>query len=242
MKRKSKIGKQEFVQIVQNYYRHNNKILSTVELLDRSYTAADSLSWCLRSPFPSRFINHAFYSRSMEQLNYCHFLISDTSRLLQQQSKHNSTIQIYRGMRLSRKIIEKLANNIGRLICTSWFFVCTKSRATAITSALSPKHRSDLIPVLFKIYCDSTSTYLELSKNTSSPLTVCDLCTAFRILYVSQDQMVIVKIKMANDDGQRLAHEYQERHINLPTVSLLDQLVDPSKSRNRQQLQNKGKP
>ncbi|CAF1192969.1 unnamed protein product [Rotaria sordida] len=229
MMRKSKIGKQEFIEVVQNYYRHNNKILALIETLDHSYTAADALSWCLRFPFPSRFINNALYSRNMEQLKFCRFLISDASRFLQQQSKHNSSKQFYRGMKLSSELVEKFVKNIGRLICTSWFLVCTKSRIMALAAASSPTCRPDLIPVLFKIDCDSTTPYVELSKNVSSPIIVFDVCTAFRILHVCQDQMVVVRMKIATDDGRKVAREYKEKHQSIPIETLLDQLVNPSK-------------
>jgi hypothetical protein len=226
--RKSKIGKQEFIGIVQNYYQHNNKILALIEQLDHTYIAADALSWCLRSPFPSRFVNHALFSRNRTQINLCHFIISDASHFLQQQPKHPSTTQVYRGMKLSSELVEKYIKNIGRLICTSRFFVCTKSRTTALAAASSTTYRPDLIPVLFKIDCDSTTSYFELSKNVPSATIVFDACSVFRILYVAQEQMVIVKMKIASDDGRKAAREYKAKHEGVPIETLLDLLVHPS--------------
>ena len=230
MTRKSKTGKQEFIEVVQDYYQHNNKTLALIEQLDHSYIATDALSWCLRSPFPSRFVNHALYSRNREQLNLCRFLISDASHVLQQQPKHPSSTQVYRGMKLSSELVEKYIKNIGKLVCTSRFFVCTKSRTTALAAASSATYRPDLIPVLFKIDCDSTTSYFESSKNVSSPIIVFDVCSAFRILYVAQEQMVIVKMKIASDDGRKVAREYKAKHDGVSIETLLDQLVHPSKS------------
>ncbi|CAF1330185.1 unnamed protein product [Rotaria sp. Silwood1] len=245
MTRKSKIGKQEFIEVVQNYYRHNNKILALIDKFNHSYIAADALSWCLRSPFPSRFINHSLHSRNMEQLNFCRFLINDASHFLQQQPKHKTSTQFYRGMKLSSELVEKFVKNTGGLICTSWFLVCTKSRTAALTAASSPIYRPDLIPVLFKIDCDSTTPYFELSKNVSPSIIVFDACTAFRILYISQDQMVIVKMKIATDDGRKVARDYKEKHGSIAIETLLDQLVEPSKARILKQplehpIKNKG--
>ncbi|CAF3077680.1 unnamed protein product [Rotaria sp. Silwood2] len=235
MTRKSKIGKHEFIEVVQNYYRHNNKIITLIEDLEHSYIAAHALTWCLRSPFPSRFINHALYSRNMEQLNFCRFLISDASHFLQQQSKHHSSAQFYRGMKLPRELVEKFVKSIGGLICTSWFLVCTKSRTMALAAASSPAYRPDLIPVLFKIDCDSMTPYFELSKNVSSPIIIFDVSTAFRILHVGQDQMVVVKMKIVSDDGQKVAREYKEKHKSVSIETLLDQLANPSRTRILQQ-------
>ncbi|CAF3473434.1 unnamed protein product [Rotaria socialis] len=229
MTRKSNIGKQEFMEVTQNYYQYNNKILALIREFGHSYVVADALSWCLRSPFPSRFISHALYSRNMENLNLCRFLINGATRFLEQQPKHKSSTQFYRGMKLHSEFVTSFAKNIGKLMCTSWFFVCTKSRTVALAAAQSPAYRPDLIPVFFKIDCDSKTAYVELFENVSSPVIVFDICTTFRILYVGQDQMVIVKMKIASDDGRKAACEYKKKYESASIEELLDQVACPSK-------------
>lgn len=171
----------------------------------------------------------------MDQLSSCRFLIGDASRFIKRQNKHNSSAQFYRGMKLPPALIDKLTKNTGGLMCTSWFLICTKSRTAALAAALSPAYRPDLIPVLFKIDCDSTTPYFELTKNMPTPTVVLDVCTTFRLLYVGQDQMVVVKMKVVSDDGQKMAREYKKKFENLSTEVLLAQLVDPRKSLKRHQ-------
>ena len=222
--------------MAKNYYRQNIKILTSVEEFGDYYLAPDAINWCFRSPFPSRFIRHAFDFQYMAQLNLCRFLISDISNILNQQPKHSSTTQLYRGMKLPRELVEQFSRNVGQLVCTSWLFTCTKSRLSALTAASSTIYRPDFISVFFKIDCDLTASYYEVSKNVPSPVIVFNIYTPFRILYVTQDSMVIVKLKTASGDGVRMAHEYKEKYGNISMEKLLDQIKNSSKLLIPQQL------
>jgi hypothetical protein len=202
-------------------------IIRLIDDLDKSYRPIDVISWCFHSPFPSRFIHHALRSRNKEQLSICRCLFVDASRAFQQYPKRKTSDQFYRGMKLSNEILQKFEANIGRLMCTSGFFPCTKSRTNALTLASLPGYRSDLLPVFFKIDCDASSLYIEVNNKSSSPLIAFDICTTFRIVYVNRGSMTVIKMKAAGEIGNKIALTFLEQHRDATIQSLLDKLTKP---------------
>jgi len=217
------------MEMARHYYRDNARIIGLIEELEKSYRPAEVISWCLRSPFPARFLLHALRSHSKAQLNICRFLFADVSRFFQQHPKHKSGDQVYRGMKLSSELLDKFEANVGQLVCTSGFFPCTKSRTTALSVASLPTYRPDLLPVFFKIDCDASAPYTELPIRHSSSVIVFDTCTAFRVAYVHRGQMSIIKLKTAGEAGNKFALDYLEKHKDEKIQSILDELLKPPK-------------
>jgi hypothetical protein len=211
------------------YYRDNSRIIELTGEFEKSYRPAEVISWCLRSPFPARFLLYALRSHNKTQLNICRFLFADASRFFQQHPKRKSSDQVYRGMKLSKELLDRFEAHVGQLVCTSGFFPCTKSRTNALTLASLPAFRSDLLPVLFKIDCDASSLYTELATKHSLPIIAFDVCIAFRVVYVNRGQMSIVKMKTAGEAGKKIALEYLGKHKDETIQSLLDELLKPPK-------------
>ncbi|CAF0910435.1 unnamed protein product [Rotaria sordida] len=227
--RKGSSNRNGLIEIARRYYRDNTRIIEIIEEFEKSYRHADVISWCFRSPFPTRFLLHALRSHNKAQLSVCRFLFADASRFFQQHSKHKSSDQVYRGMKLSSELLDKFETHVGQLICTSGFFPCTKSRTNALTLASLPTYRPDLLSVLFKIDCDASSLFTELSNKHSTSLIAFDACMAFRIVYVNRGQMSTVKLKTAGDAGKKIALEYLEKHPSETIQSLRDELLKPPK-------------
>ena len=204
-------------------------IIRLIEELDKTYRPAEVITWCLRSPFPSRFIHHALRSHNKEQLSFCRFLFADASRFIQQHPKRKSGEQFYRGMKLSNEILDRFESHVGQLVCTGGFFPCAKSRTNAINVASIPAYRPDLSPVLFKINCDVSSLYTEIENRYSSPMIVFDICTTFRIVYINRGPMTVIKMKTAGENGKKIAKDYLEQHKDETIQSLLDELMIPPK-------------
>ncbi len=213
--------------MARHYYRDNTKIIELIAELEKSYRPGEAISWCVRSPFPSRFLLHALRFHSKTQLNICRFLFTDAARFFQQQPKRKAGDQVYRGMKISSELLDRFEAQIGQLVCTSGFFPCTKSRTNALTSASLPAYRSDLIPVFFKIDCDASSLFTEIASKNSPPFIVFDACMAFRIVYVNRGQMSIVKMKTAAEAGKTIALGYLETHKDEKIQSVLDELLKP---------------
>jgi hypothetical protein len=176
-----------------------------------------------------RFLLHALRSHSKAQLSVSRSLFSDISRFFQQQPKRKSSDQVYRGMKLSKVLLDQFEAHVDQLVCTSGFFPCTKSRTNALALATSPSYRPDLVPVFFKIDCDASSPYTELPQKQSLPVIIFDTCVAFRVVYVHRDQMSIIKLKTAVEAGKKIALEYLDKHQEESIQSILDELLKPPK-------------
>ncbi|CAF2782598.1 unnamed protein product [Rotaria sp. Silwood2] len=227
--RKVSTNKQGFIGLARRYYRDNSRIIEIIEEFEKSYRSTDVINWCFRSPFPARLLLHALRFHNKAQLNICRSLFADASRFFQQHPKRKSSDQVYRGMKLSSELLDKFEAHVGQLICTSGFFPCIKSRTNALTLASLPAYRPDLLSVLFKIDCDASSLFTEISNKQTTPLIVFDVCMAFRIVYVNRGQMSIVKLKTEGEAGKKIALEYLEKHPKETIISLIDELLKPPK-------------
>lgn len=196
--------------------------MGIIDELEKSYRSADVLNWCLRSPFPARFLRHAIAFENQEQLDLCRFLFVDTIRIFQKQPTRKFCTQVYRGMKLSKEQLDRFEEYAGRLVCTSGFFPCTKSRTNAMALALSPNYRPDLLSVLFKVDCEAHDLFIEIS-NTVSPSStiVFDVCMTFRVVSIKRDQLTIITLKTAGNDGQQLAQKYLSSHPQMSVESIL---------------------
>ena len=212
------------------YYRNNQRRLRLVSEFERMYRPNYAIRWCASVPFPSYLLQHAFISFQPEQLHLCRFLIADASRMLQQQPKRARNIQLYRGMKLPSQLVDQLEMHTDKLMCTSGFFTCTKSRTVALELASAPGYRSDLSSVLFKVDCDPSTNLADVSTEGRPPMVIFDTATAFRIICVNRGATSIVKMKTVPDEGKKLALHYLEDHKEKTVQELLDELSIPPKS------------
>lgn len=131
----------------------------------------------------------------------------------------------FRGIKMTKELLDKLVNFTGKLMCPKGFFTCTTSRATALELARAPDYRPDLKPVLFKVYCNSSVPLGELAMRDSSKLIIFDAYSTFRIKWITLGPVSIVDLEPANNDGQRLAQEYKTRFKSSNVQNLLNQLL-----------------
>lgn len=214
---------------MRKYYQDNLRIVSLIEEFEKVYRPTDILSWCLRSPFPSRFLHHALRSHHKEGLRLCQSLLIDAVRRFQQQPARKTTDQFYRGMKLTNELLEQFETHVGQLVSTSAFFPCTKSRTNALTLASMANYRPDLYPVLFKVDCDGTTQYIEIPNKNAPSTIVFDLCTAFRIVYVNRGGMSVIKLKTATEAGKKIALNYLEQNKDKTIPTLMAELLIPPK-------------
>ncbi|CAF3470076.1 unnamed protein product [Rotaria socialis] len=207
------------------YYRDNGRIMEMIEDFGKSYRSSDVLQWCFHSPFTNHFLLHAIHFRNLEQLKVCRFMFIDTYRFFQQQPKHRLSDQFYRGMKLTTAVLDRFESHVGKLVCTSDFFPCTKSRTNALSLASLPNYRSDLLSVLFKIDCDSTSMYSQVSNKTSSNVILFGVSISFRVINVHRGPMSVIKMKPAVTDGQTIAQEYFKEHHDQSIQAILDEIL-----------------
>ena len=217
-------NKNDFLEMARNYYRNNPGRARLVDDFDRTYRAKDALRWCFHTPFPSNLLRHAFMFYDSDQLALCQFLITDASRIIQEQPKRTGHFQLYRGMKLPNRVVDQFETHTGKLVCASDFIICTKSRTIALELASSPGYRCDLSSILFKIECDVPVKFAELSIENRPPMSIFDVGTTFRIVCFNRGAISVVKMKAVSNEGKRLALEYKDSHREISVKILLDQL------------------
>ena len=217
----------DFVAMARTYYQNHSRRLQSVDDFDRMYRPKDALRWCFRSPFPSNLLRQALLSRHVDQLSLFRFLIVDASRLIQQPSRARTggVVQLYRGMKLSRDVVDRFEQHVGHLLCAGDFFPCTKSRAMALDLATSLRSRPDLVSVLFRIECDGTVRVSPTPLATRPPMFVFDLGTTFRLLSFSRMTLVVIRLNAVAGEAKRFVHEYRETHPGVPIATLLNELA-----------------
>ena len=214
--------KENLVSVGETHYADNPKLLDSLHHFDQFYSRSDALQWCFCSTFPSHYLHQALRTRQLESLDHCRFLVSDVSRILQQSSKHKSNTKLYRGMKLSKEYLDQLEEHCGQLICYKGYLTCTKSRKIAVAMANAPDHRSDLIPVLFKITADKSSPMGEISSKNESTKIIFDFYTTFRVIYVVREEMTTIKLEYAVTDGKGIAKEYLNKQGVENVINLLN--------------------
>lgn len=198
--------------------------MDAIDNFDCSYEKHDALKWCFSAQFPSRFLNYSLSTRNPRFIDLCRFLIVDVANVLKQPVYRKSSIQIFKSIKMTQELLEKLVNHTGKLICPKGFFTCTTSRVAALDLVRASDYRPDLKPVLFKLNCDSSVRIGELQGKDSSTLIVFDVYTAFRIKWVTLGPVSIVELESADKDGRNMALEYKTRTKSSNMEKLLNQL------------------
>lgn len=222
-------NRKRFLKIARAYYRSNSSRMSLINEFEQRYSPKDALRWCVLSPFPSCIIRHAFLTCQTEQLNLYRFLIADASQLIRARSKFTRGIQLYRGMKLTRNLVDTFVKNTGKTVCASGFFTSIKSRAIALDMALSPEYRSDLSPVLFKIHCNSSADFTEIPEDNRTSSFVFDIAANFRIIFINRGKMTVVKMRTLCNDDDRISRELKINHRRETIQTLYDELLAAAK-------------
>jgi hypothetical protein len=222
-------NKEQLVSMAKEYYRDDPKLLQSINEFNHSYHRNDVLQWCFSSPFPSRLLHQALRTNHTEHLDRCRFLFIDISYILHRSNQRQISRELYRGMKLTDELLNRLMNHTGKLICPKGYFTWIKSKTTALKFACSSEHRTDLKPVLLKMTCEPSIPIGELSMKNAPTQIVLDLYTVFRVTYVNRGPVSSVRIEPADEDGRSIARGYRTKHKSESVQNLLDQLLILSK-------------
>lgn len=223
------------------YYQNHSRRLQCVDDFDRTYRSKEAVRWCIRTPFPSNLLRHAFICQDFDQLSLFRFLLVDASRIIQQPSRTAGFLQLYRTMKVTPEIIERFEKHLGHLVCATDFFTCTKSRAMALELATSFRSRTDLLVILFKIDCDATVKVRQTPVPNRPSVFVFDIGTTFRLLSFSRQTMIVIKLRAVAGEGKRFVQEYKQTHRDVSIPTLLKELAERRRHTPRQfSISNEG--
>ncbi|CAF2988578.1 unnamed protein product, partial [Rotaria sp. Silwood2] len=151
-------AKEQMIQMCKEYYRGNTKEMKLIQEFEQNYRAEDAIRWYSKQSFVYKLINKALRTEDVDLLYKFRFFIGDLSGSLQCQHEkivksEEKILNVYRGVILDREEFDKLKENQEKLISTNGYLSTSRDRSLALSFALKPTKRIDVISALFHIRC-----------------------------------------------------------------------------------------
>jgi tetratricopeptide (TPR) repeat protein len=231
-------AKQQMINICRQYYRGNTKELSLIDQFDREYRSEEAIRWYSKDSFVYRLVNKALRSEDIDQLHTFRFLIGDLSESLAREHEkillsEEELLTVYRGVKLDKEEFDKLKENQGSLISTNGYLSTSRLRLPALTFAMKPTKRTDVIPAIFEIKCNIKqlgksvifADIAEFSEYPSEQEVLFGLSATFQLECIEEAEgMQIIRMN-ASSDGESITKDYLEiakenREERLPAIAL----------------------
>ena len=217
-------AKQEMTEKLKECYHNNNKQLKCIERFSQEYKPENAILWYTCELFLYTQINRALRTEDIDLLYTFRYFISDLSRNLSIEYELlkdllDSTITLYRGVKLVNEETKKLKENIGKLISTNGYLSASFSKDVALT--FSGESTEDATSVLFQIKYDLgninsiiVASVAHINRHQNEDEVLFDLDAAFEILSVEKDESLnkLVVTMKATDQGSILAQEHIKEH------------------------------
>ena len=207
-------------------YQKNNCQLQTIKHFNRIYCSDDIIKWYTRQTFVYKLINKALRTEDPEQIYTYRFLIAELHlRITQEYEKlrreSECTIVLYRGCKLLLHELEKLKENVNKLISINGFLSTSRSKNVALMFAGTSTETDTKQSVLFEIECsidqlidaNDAVVFADIAAFSNYPeeeevLFTCG--NSFRIKAVNhsyEPNICMIKMEVA-PEGVKLAKEY----------------------------------
>jgi tetratricopeptide (TPR) repeat protein len=223
-------AKEEMLSKCRSYYRGNVKEMRQIDEFEHSYKPNEAISWYTRDSFVYKLINKALRTEDVEAIHIYRFYIADLCKCLAENfdilidSAPLSTLKLYRGVKQTRKEIQRLLESIGQLISVNTFFSTSRNRSVAEMYAGLGSEKlasGDFESLIFEITVDIKSNNTHLADvSFYSPFkdeeeVLFDFAAVFEIEAVTLDStgsFWICKM-IASDKGRTIAKEYRELEL-----------------------------
>ncbi|CAF1437659.1 unnamed protein product [Rotaria sordida] len=217
-------AKQQMIQICKDYYHGNRKEIELIHQFEQNYRSKDALLWYSKRSFIYKLINKALRTKDIHLLYKLRFFIRDLSENLQREHEkilfsNETTLNVYRGIKLSKEEFDKIKQNQGKLISTNGYFSTSRLKSFASNFAQkSTKRTADLVSILFHIqydikHIDKNITFADIDQYSDYPYeqeVLFDLNTCFQIESIQENESIqIIKMNLSNE-GQKITKDYIE--------------------------------
>ncbi|CAF3116284.1 unnamed protein product [Rotaria sp. Silwood2] len=216
-------AKQQMIQICEDYYRGNTKEIELIHEFENNYRSKDAILWYSKQSFVYKLINKALRTEDIDLLYTFRFFIGDLSDNLQHEHEKillskEKNLNVYRGVKLGKEEFIKLKENQGKLISTNGYLSTSRRRSLALSFALKPTERIDVVSVLFHIQCDieqidKSIILADICKFSAYPEeeeVLFDLNACFQIESIEEtESLQIIKMNLSNE-GQKITKDFIE--------------------------------
>ncbi|CAF1028223.1 unnamed protein product [Didymodactylos carnosus] len=156
-------AKKDFLATCRLHYDKNVSELAKIDEFDKTYQKNQAIFWYTRDSFLYRLLNRAFRTENIDIIFKFRFFMIDLYNQLRDFSINfiqtlilakEDYLIVYRGQQTSAEELQRIRDNIGRLISMNTFLSTTTDRQIAVIYAGNGNNRPFLEPVLFKIMID----------------------------------------------------------------------------------------
>jgi tetratricopeptide (TPR) repeat protein len=151
--------KQQMLEMCRNYYKSNQHKLKKLDDFYQSYKDEDAIEWYANEHFLHKLLNKAFRTEDIELIYMFRFFIIDLYAVIEQQNeqlKDDGIVTLYRGAQILTDDLEKLKQNINKIISIDGFFSTSRNSDTSLQFIRSNFVINKFQLVFFEIKADPT--------------------------------------------------------------------------------------
>jgi tetratricopeptide (TPR) repeat protein len=212
-------SKKEMLNIYHDYYQNNKYELEKIKEFEENYNREKAIEWYTNECFLYRLLNKALRTDDIELLYTFRFFIIDLCAAIEDKShylKDKGTLILYRGTKIPMEKLQKLKENIGKIISINGFLSTSRN----INVSLQVTHSNFIMigfeSVLFEIQANpSLKTVIFADVTTHRQIEgeeriLFNLNSLFKIHSVNFDSMLnLWKVQLsATDEGKEKVEEY----------------------------------
>ena len=217
-------NKSELIQFCKQKYEGNPHELSIIRDFEHDYSTGRALRWYSRESFVYRIINKALRIQDVDMIFLFRFIIRDIDDLLKQ-LQHNQSknpIRVFRGQLISSDELEKLRQDVGKLLSMNSFFSASMIREQALMFLNKHLVPQNIQRVLFEIDADPQTDgiakpFANISSHSRYPAeqeVLFTLGSVFRLVGLDKEGDIwILRLRHLGDKDHDLKALYEHMRV-----------------------------
>jgi tetratricopeptide (TPR) repeat protein len=213
------LSKQQMLVMCHDYYKSNPHKLKKIEDFQRDYKSEKAIEWYANEHFLHKLLNKAFRTEDIELIYIFRFFIIDLCSAIEkqyEQIKTEGTVTLYRGTQILVEDLEKLKQNINKIVSINGFFSTSRNRDRNLRFTGSKFVMNKFQHVFFEIQVDQslkTVSFANMKKTNGiegEEKVLFNLNSLFKIQSVNFDSTLNVWIVQLNttDECSEKVQEY----------------------------------
>lgn len=151
-------SKKEMLNTCRDYYLNNKYELKKIDEFEKSYSHEQAIEWYTDECFLYKLLNKALRTEDIELLYIFRFFIIDLCAAIEDESHHlkdKGILTLYRGTQMPTEELEKLKENIGKIISTNGFLSTSRNVNISLQFARPNVVMIGFVSVLFEIQANT---------------------------------------------------------------------------------------
>ncbi|CAF1432599.1 unnamed protein product [Rotaria sordida] len=150
-------SKQQMVDFCLDYYKNNKSELEKIKNFKTNYNRDQAIEWYTKEGFLYKLLNKVLRTEDIELFYTFRFFIIDLCIAIENANKHvkdKDLLTLYRGTQIPKEELQKLKENINRIISFNGFLSTSRNINISLQFACSSYVTNNFEAVLFEIQAD----------------------------------------------------------------------------------------